>query len=147
MARGRLYIVYFISIFAVTLQRHIRCKPPKSLDVDIGGGEKYLRNSDINEYTATTEETDLTETTDLDIETDLTETTDLSESTTPKSRRPRKPRIPKQKTFIRNPNYIAINKKLDKLAKNMYIMELPLPAPGAMGGSSRGCTQYEIIED
>ncbi|XP_023178902.1 uncharacterized protein LOC111604894 [Drosophila hydei] len=54
---------------------------------------------------------------------------------------------PKQKTFIRNPNYISINKKLDNLAQNMYIVELPLPHPGAKGGSSHGCDQFDIVEN
>ncbi|XP_017857766.1 PREDICTED: uncharacterized protein LOC108610276 [Drosophila arizonae] len=167
MARGRLYIVYFISLFVVTFQAHIRCKPPRrplSVDEippiinainDVAGVTKHLRESDINELTDPTEETVLTETTELTNTTDTNETTDLNiitdiiettESTTRKPRRLRK-RIPKQKTFLRNPNYISINKKLEKLAKSMYILELPLPAPGAKGGSSRGCNHFEIIQD
>lgn len=41
----------------------------------------------------------------------------------------------------------AINKKLDNLAQNMYIVELPLPHPGAKGGSSHGCDQFDIVEN
>ncbi|KAL7729042.1 hypothetical protein ACLKA6_019875 [Drosophila palustris] len=49
----------------------------------------------------------------------------------------------KQKNFIRNPNYKSANEEFDKLAKNMYINELPLPHPGAQAGSTNGC---EVIE-
>ncbi|KRG01821.1 uncharacterized protein LOC26527859 [Drosophila mojavensis] len=167
MARGRLYIVYFISLFVVTLQGHIRCKPPpRPLSVDdippiinainnVGGVTKHLRESDINELTdptkatVVTEATQLTNTTDINETTVLNEITDLNKTTESTKRKPRRlrNRIPKKNTFLRNPNYISINKKLEKLAKSMYILELPLPAPGAKGGSSRGCDHFEVIQD
>ncbi|EDW59739.1 uncharacterized protein [Drosophila virilis] len=156
MSGTLLSVLLFIVISAPTLHAQIRCMIP--VPGKMPKGQKRDLDSDVSErFGASSLET-------LDIEADADKSShegtdkynenELNFNEDGRAIKPgngkvttKKPppyRIKKpyrQSTLMRNPNYKRVNRKLDRIAQRMFMLELPLPHPGAQAGSSNGCDQ------
>ncbi|XP_064548442.1 uncharacterized protein LOC135435357 [Drosophila montana] len=143
-------VLLFILICAPTLHAQVLCKIPEQGKMPI----KQKRDMDRDEYKRSGAPSPETMAIEPDAFIPNENRLDLNEDggavrpgpgKLTKKKQSYRLKIPyRQSTFMRNPNYRRINRKLDKIAERMFMLQLPLPHPGAQPGSSNGCDQSTV---
>ncbi|XP_030562284.1 uncharacterized protein LOC115763729 [Drosophila novamexicana] len=156
MSGTLLSVLLFILISAPTLHAQVRCMIPvpgkmpngqkRGMDTDeyerVGALSQETMDIEPDADKSSHEGTDKPNENELDFNEDGRAVKPGSGKVTTKKPPPYRIKKPyRQSTFMRNPNSKRANRKLDRIAQRMFMLELPLPHPGAQAGSSKGCDQ------